>query len=204
MAISIQQLVTKRRETLPFSGPWLAGFGEPEAAGTWFIYGKSRNGKTSFTTQLAAYVSQFKRTLYYGYEEGDSESIAQQFARAGAAEISPRRLKYETEPKPLQGLVEDLEKKHAPHIVFIDSIQEAGISYREAKETLIDRFPRKLFVFISQVEGSGTLSADATRYLHKAMVKIQVKGFGAFIESRYGGGEPFPVWPEKFEQYKHD
>ncbi|MDD4747128.1 MAG: hypothetical protein PHW19_07590 [Salinivirgaceae bacterium] len=204
MAISIKQLIERKRELLPFDGAWVDAFGKPESVGSWFIYGRSRNGKTSFTTQLATYMSTFKRVVYYGYEEGDSESIAQQFERAGAKDTSARQLKYEEKPGTMAELVVDLEKKHSAQTVFIDSIQEAGFNYRETKEQLLDRFPHKLFVFISQVEGSGTLSADATRFLHKAMVKIHVKGFGAFVQSRYGGGEPFPVWPERFEKFKHD
>ena len=51
-AISVNQLLAKKRNLMPFEGVWLDIIGRPELAGSWFIYGSSGNGKTTFVLQL--------------------------------------------------------------------------------------------------------------------------------------------------------
>ncbi|MGB0918654.1 MAG: hypothetical protein ACPGU4_13755, partial [Flavobacteriales bacterium] len=55
-ALTVSNLLSKKRNLIQFTGAWLAAIGLPELAGTWFIYAASSNGKTTFVFQLVKYL----------------------------------------------------------------------------------------------------------------------------------------------------
>ena len=93
-------------------------------------------------------------------------------------------------------LIERLERHKSPKFVIIDSLQYMNISYRQY-QALKARFGRKLFVWISHADGRDPLGPTAKKVRYDANVKIRIEGFKAFAQSRYGGGEPYEIWPEK-------
>ena len=55
--LSVKNIYSQSFTTLPMSGKYEQSFGHPSDSGTWLIYGKEKNGKTTFALQLAQYLS---------------------------------------------------------------------------------------------------------------------------------------------------
>ncbi len=78
---------------------------------------------------------------------------------------------------------------------MIDSLQYTGMTFEAYKE-LLERFPKKLFVFISHADGREPAGRIATQVKFNANIKIRVSGFTAYAISRYGGGVPYTISDE--------
>lgn len=192
-AISVTDLLTKRRNVLEFEGQWLDLMGRPELSGTWIIWGGSTSGKTSFALQLAKYLTEFDRVAYNSLEEGDCESMKLAFERAGMVEVAKRIILLDREP--MGEMIDRLEKHKSPSIVIIDSLQYTQITLAQYIE-LKAKFPRKLFVFISHADGKEPDGKVARRIRYDSHVKIYISGYQAYCNSRYGGGTPYVIWAE--------
>ena len=197
-AYSIYDIRRFRPTTMKFDGEWLAAIGKPERTGSWLIWGKSANGKTRFALQLARYLATFHRVVYDSLEEGLSLTMQNAIAEVGFADV--KRTFSLLDKEPISQLRERLKKRNAPKIVIIDSVQYTGISYEEYKQ-MRDENPGKLFVFISHADGSEPKGNVANSIKFDANVKIYVEGYRAMPQSRYGGGQPYDVWPQRAEEY---
>lgn len=64
-ALTIRNLYDKVFSFLPLEDEWLEAIGtETEDSGVWLIYGKEKNGKTTFALKLANYLSTMRKVLY--------------------------------------------------------------------------------------------------------------------------------------------
>jgi len=199
-AISVNQLLSKKRKLLPFAGEWLDCFGSPELAGSWFIYGSSGNGKTSFVLQLCKYLTQFGRVAYNSMEEGDSESMKLAFLRTDMSECKRRIVLLDNESIP--ELKVRLKKHKSQKIIVIDSVQYSGMTYSEYKE-LRNEFRDVLFIIISHAEGKKPADKRAESIRYDASVKIFVEGYVAYITSRYRTGDvkEYKIWKEQADKF---
>lgn len=199
-ALSVMDILNKKRQLLSFEAEWLHSFGRPELTGAWLIWGGSGHGKTTFVMQLCKYLTRFERVLYDSLEEGDGESIKSALVRVNMREVRGRFTLVPGEN--IAMLKERLRKKKSPRIVVIDSLQYAGITYPEYT-ALRDEFKKHLFILISHAEGKLPSGKTANRVRYDAHVKGRVEGYMAFITSRYKEGDkiPFTVWKEGAEKY---
>ena len=55
----------------------------------------------------------------------------------------------------------------------------------------------------SHAEGHNPKGAVADAVKFDAFVKVYVEGYRAYPQSRYGGNEPYTVWPEGAAKYGH-
>ena len=76
-AYSAGDVLSLKRDICEFDGQWLEAVGKPELKGTWCIGGLPKNGKTSFTMQLAKYLTKWHLVAYDSIEEGVSASFAE-------------------------------------------------------------------------------------------------------------------------------
>ena len=74
--LTIRNLYDKVYSYLPLSGEWTAIGAETEDSGLWLIYGKEKNGKTTFALKLANYLSTMRKVLYVSAEENTDANIA--------------------------------------------------------------------------------------------------------------------------------
>lgn len=185
-------------KTVPFTNEWREGFGEPELRGAWMVYGASFQGKTRFTLKLIKYLSGFERCLYNSLEEGAKLSFQRAAQESGLGTCGNRVIILTGENK--HELRERLHAKRSPKIVVIDSLQYFDITAQEVHE-LLTEFDDKLFIFISHADGKKPKGAVAEAVHYHSDVKIRVEGYRAFINSRYGGGEPYTIWYEGARQY---
>lgn len=199
-AYNVHQIRQFRPATLDFDGEWLASIGRPERTGSWLIWGKSANGKTRFALQLARYLCNFCRVAYDSLEEGLSLTMQRAIAEVGFSDGKAKRNFSLLDKEPIDELAERLRKEKAPKIVIIDSLQYTGMTYT-AYKALRDENPGKLLIFISHADGAEPKGNVANSVKFDANVKIYVEGYRAMPQSRYGGGQPYDVWPQKSAEY---
>lgn len=197
-ALSVNNILTAKFNTLSFDGVWQAAVGNPELTGSWVIYGAPKNGKTSFAFMLAKYITRFKRVAYDSVEEGKSLTMQMQVQRHQMLDVGGRFVLLDKED--INELKVRLDHKKSPDVIFIDSVQFLDMKFSEYKE-LKARYPQKLFVYISHVQGTQPEGQVAKRIWRDANVIFRVEGFRAFSTSRYGGGEYIDVWKDRAEAY---
>lgn len=198
-AYSIRNVIDARFKTLAFEGEWLEAVGQPELGGSWMIYGAPKNGKTSLAMKLARYLTRFCRVAYDSVEEGLSLSMQNCVERTFEGEANRRFLLLEKEG--VEELTERLSKRScSPDAVVIDSVQFMGLRWEEYKG-LVERFPHKLFIFVSHVDGNQPEGRVARKIWRDANVYIRVEGFRGFPVGRYGGEKPIDIYPERAIRY---
>ncbi len=194
-AYSPKEIVKKTYKTLPWGGRWKEAFGLPEENSTWFISGASAAGKSSFVMQLARELTNYGQVLYASYEEGISQSFQE---RLLLFEMDKRQGWFRIVTNDTaEELTVRLKKRHSAKFIIVDSFQESGWEWTETK-TLLDAFPRKSFIFISQEAKGQPLGKPAIRLRYHAGVKVRVVGFRAYCQGRFNSdaGNSFVVWEE--------
>ena len=198
-AYSPKDVASIKHKVLPFTGKWKEVFGEPEQGDTWFISGPSASGKSSFVMQLAKMLCGIGPVLYISLEEGVGLSMQKRLNEFKMNEVQGS-FRIITD-----GDIEDLDKRLAKpksaKFIIVDSYQfafEAGWEYK-LTASLIERFSKKTFIFISQEDKGKPLGKPAIRLKYKAGVKVRTLGFRAFCEGRYAGrvGAYYSIWEEK-------
>ena len=197
-AYSVSNILTAKFRTLPFEGQWHNAVGDPELTGTWVIYGPPKHGKTSFAMMLAKYLTEFRRVAYDSVEEGKSRTIQLSLERTGMMDCGGRFVVLDKEN--VTELMERLDKHKSPDVVVIDSVQFMEMKFGEYKE-LKARYPHKLFVYVSHVQGNLPEGHVARRIWRDANVAWRVEGFRAFPVSRYGGGQHIDIDRMKATEY---
>jgi hypothetical protein len=197
---SVDELERTKFDVMPFKGDWLKSLGRPEKAGCWIIYGESYHGKTNFTVKLAKYLTEFvkHKVLINSLEEGKTESFRLTSRRSNLSQVKEKILLGNRVP--MDGVAERLLKQRSPEVIIIDSIQFTDLNKKKFND-LIEKFPHKLFIFISNADGKKPRGALAKHVKNAAMIKIRVEGFKAFPESRFGGGEPYIIDAERAAIY---
>ena len=198
-ALTVKEVLNKKRQTFPFDGKWADAFGQPECTGVWFIWGRSGNGKTSFVMQLIAELCKYDRVAFDSMEEGDSLSMRQKLVRHGLSKVGSRFHLLNAEP--MTELKERLARRKSYNIIVIDSFQYTQMSYRDYIQ-FKEQNKDKLIVFISHAKGSLPRGSAAEGVMYDATLKIWVEGFKAFSKGRFIGqtGE-FTIWDEGAERY---
>ena len=176
------------------------GPAEP-VGGTWFIYGPSKNGKTSMAMILAKALAKHYRVVYDSVEEGIRKTVRMAVERHGMDEVGRNFVLLNREF--FEDLVYRLKHSRTVRVVFIDSVQFMDLKYSEYRRLRLD-FPRTLFVFISHVKNNRGTSPDgsvATKIMRDSDVIFSVRGFKAFVTSRFGGNGEFVISEEMAAQF---
>lgn len=189
-AYSVKNVMAASFRTVGTEGRWRECIGNPEFGGTWLVYGPPKNGKTSFAMMLARYLAGSYRVAYDSIEEGLSLSIKAALDRAGMDEVGRRFVVLDKEGA--EELAERLSRRCSPDVVIIDSVQFLGLKWSEYK-MLKERFPHKLFIYVSHIEGTVPEGSVARRIWRDSNVYFRVEGFRAFPTGRYGGGATIDI-----------
>ena len=101
----------------------------------------------------------------------------------------------------VESLTERLSKPKSPEFVIMDSVQVMGLSWKDYR-MLRERFPRKLFVLVSQTDGKQPVGRPAKRMMFGADLKVWVEGHVAFSKGRFiGETAKYIVWQEAADTY---
>lgn len=198
-ALSVKQVINKKRVVWQFDGAFKDSFGNPERNAIWIIWGSSTNGKTRFLLQLTKYLTKFGNVFYNSFEEGDSESIKIGLVDTEMLDVEGKFRLVDREP--MDEFVKRMHRRW-PQFGVIDSVQYSGIDYNEYKVIKEDKKMRKKsLLFISHANGNNPDGRAADKIRYDAMIKIHVIGFVAHVRSRYGGQKPFIIWEEGAKRY---
>lgn len=177
-------------DVLPFTGEWKRHLGEVERAGSILIYGASGHGKTTYALQLMKYLCEFEKCFYNTAEEGMKKSFQRNLQLNGLKSVSS---KYSFQKEDYEKLIIRLEQKRQPKIVFIDSVQYLFRKYKRNGEDkyfeLMEKFPKTLFIWVSQMEKNAPKGAIADAIKWDAQNMIRVEDFKAYIEKTRTGGD---------------
>jgi len=198
-AVSVDQLIKKKFIDIPLpEGPLKDLIGTPERSGSWFVYGESGNGKTTFLMQMAKVLASLSKTkvAYNTLEEGARKSMQAAVEENFMWHVKNSFMILDREPIP--ELRTRLAMRKSPNVIIIDSIQYAYLDKRSYKALLAD-FPKKLFIFNGHAKGKRAKHAIGEDIEFDADVKIRVEGFVAFSVSRMSRGiqtKPYIIWHE--------
>ena len=196
-AYSVDNVLNAKFNTLEFTGEWRDAIGCPELSGSWFVFGDIKNGKTSFTMQLAKYLTTFERVAYNAVEEGLSLSIKSAYRRNNLKEVAGKFTLLDKES--VDELITRLRRHKSPNVIVIDTVQFWELTFADYKR-LKAEFPKKLFIYISHTEGRMPDGSTARKIWRDANVAIRIDGFVAFPKSRYGGGAPYVIWEREAQK----
>ena len=199
-ALTITDIRNYKTKTYLLDGGLDLALGEVELTGSWIVWGGSANGKTRFALQLAKALAKHVRVAYDSLEEGMSLSMQHAIEEVGFADVKRNFILLDGEG--IDELKERLRKQRSPKVVIIDSLQYTGLTYPGYKK-FRDEFRNKLFIWISHADGHNPKGAVADGVKFDAFVKVYVEGYRAYPQSRYGGNEPYTVWPEGAAKYGH-
>jgi hypothetical protein len=196
--LSVTDLLSMKKKVFEFTDEWYDAFGCPGIHGIWFMYGNSSSGKTSFSLQLAKYLSQFDRVVFDSLEEEFEATLQNACKRINMQEVSNRLLFVH---ESIEALSERLSRKHAPGIAFVDSFQYSRLNYKQYIE-FKEKHRNKLIIFISHADGKSPSGRAAKSVAYDASLKIWVEGYKAISKGRYIGetGE-FVIWDEGANKY---
>ena len=182
-------------QLLDWDEEWSSVFGHPAVNESWFVCGSSGGGKSSFVMQLSKELCRFGRVLYASYEEGVRPSFRRRISYLRMDEVQGRF--HVVTDDSYEELRARLSKPKSARYVVIDSIQESGMNYPEL-EALVKDFSRKGFVFVSQEMRGQPLGRTAVRLRYLAGVKVWVRGYKAWSQSREScsPGAYYTVWEE--------
>ena len=200
-ALTPSNIRNKKRTIYKFEDKWLKGFGNIEKGTRMLVYGESGNGKSMLVFLLAKYLRKFGRVAYNSLELGDSLALNTIMNEAG---IKNEIIIYNRET--VEQITERMKKHKSPEFLIIDSLQYFrdndgnGMSYKKYIE-FTQELSNKVLIFISHGKGKNPEGKLAESVKFDVDCKVFVKGFKAFITSRYGGGEPLTIWEEGAKQF---
>lgn len=197
-ALSPRDLLSKKFVTYDFSGAWRGHIGEPEQNFRMIVYGASGNGKTDYLVQFSKYLTRFGRVYYNSFEEGASKTLADAFERHSLQDVEPGSFIL-GDREPFEDMLRRMTGRNSPRFCFIDSLDFINMKTEQYQE-LIDKCPTKSFIIVSWASGKYPKSQAGKDIEYMVDVKVRVVEYKAYARSRFGGTEPYVIWPEYWER----
>lgn len=200
-AYSPKDIANLNIKELPFDGVWEIAFGRPSFYERWFIDGESASGKSTFVMLLGKKLCEYGKVMYVSLEEGVSLSFKRRMKRLLMEEVNGRFVVVAGET--MEQLAVRLKKPKSPHFVIIDSVQYMGIPFHKIKTILLDEFPRKSFIFVSQNYKGEPKGKAANDLKYDAGVKVSTYGFRAYCGGRHidDATAYFTIWEDGAYRY---
>lgn len=204
--MSLYSLEKKKYQYIHFSEPFYQAFGNREEGGIWIVYGKSGQGKTSFVFSLAKEFDRLKyRVLFASLEMGFCSDLQNMLQDVGIRSTTTDNIQF-CDSLTTEELEEQLKKQRSPDVVIIDSLQYFADQYGATAEKIIKlrkTYRKKIFVFVSHVEGREVEGKVAYHVKRDSFVRIMVEGFRAMYMGRGKAGPMgyYTVWEEGASRY---
>jgi hypothetical protein len=172
---------------MPLSGVWKDTLGDQVRAGLWLIYGREKNGKTTFALMLANHLSTFEKVLYISAEEGTASTFVAAIRNAG--------ISYDNKSLHVLGYISvddlfvKLKKHKCERIVFIDNLL---IYRKEITEEIFNKLKNEhsdtLFIFIAHEDKKEPYPGNAEICQKLASVIFKVNGMAVKVSGRGASG----------------
>lgn len=178
--INAKVLKEKQFDSLEFDGLWLQLFGCPEKNFRMLCFGKEKSGKSTLVLRFADYLAaNFGKVFYNSHEEGFSKTFQD---RIISNNISSEKL-FIGHKISYEEMMDDSFKRRYYKFIVIDSLQYMNLTYAQYK-SLIERYNRKSFIFISQINGRGKIKGG-TDISHAVDIKVFCSDGNAKVQSRF-------------------
>lgn len=203
-SLSFDNILNKRYEYIPFGREFMDAFGKRQKSGAWIVYGKSGQGKTSFTFQLAREFDRIGyKVLFASLEMGTEADFKDSLL--GFMNSSKSGMIFWDEMPTFEEFDEYLSKQRSPDVIIIDSLQSLEGEMDVTANQLIElrkKYKKKIFIYISHVEGREVQGTMAYRIKRDCFSRIEVNGFRAKYISRGAPGPKgfYVIWKEGYER----
>ena len=174
-----------------------------ELRGFWIVYGKEKNGKTTFALKLADAIAQGgERVVYVSAEEGCGGTFAAALRRSGLGRET-RRITIE-EYMSMGEVIEYYRSGQKPRVIVIDNVKSYETEFRRDRGLLHElrtKMKNKLLIFIAHERENRAYPRVAEDIKLLANVVVHVKGLVGTVVSRYEGGGGEYVIAHAAEKY---
>lgn len=198
-AYSYADLSRRTFKKMPLSGEWRRHLGTPQLGNSsWFIYGLSGHGKTSYLLQQAKELSTIEPIYYNTLEEGMKLSFQMACERENIKSIEN---KFRFQSETYDELVARMQMARPPKIVIVDSVQYLfrGLQTRHYLD-LVRSNPKTTFIWLSGAEGSNPKGKIADDIRYDSDIVVHVHDFEAVIEkNRFEAYESRIIWQKGYE-----
>ncbi|AJA67349.1 ATPase [Myroides sp. A21] len=198
-AYSYEDAKRKKFKDITVDKSWEEHLGSPQlGSSSWFIYGGSGQGKTSYVLQLVKMLCGYYKVHYNTLEEGMKKSFVLALERNNIKSVKNN---FSFHQENLEELTARLSRPRQPKIVVIDSVQyffrgKNTIDY----ELFIKKFPKTTFIWISWGRGDTPIGAVAEAVSFDSDIRVKVDKFEARIEkNRFETGKSYIIWDEGYE-----
>lgn len=134
---SAEEMGAMQYETLPFTGDYREWIGNPPKNFKMMVYGEPGFGKSTLTLGFANYLKQWGKVLFASSEEFGAPSLTEKIKRLKVNGIDFNDTIKGIDLTPYQ-------------FIFIDSVNDMGLSYEEFKKLIKETYPEKSFILIVQ------------------------------------------------------
>ncbi len=211
---SNSNIVATKHETMAFTGKWLESFGEPPADGDWIIYGTSGSGKTGFALQLAKYLTNFGRVLYWQREQGNSKTFQKSWKREKMQECGTQ-ITVADDDTTFEEIIKKMTQRKGYDFLITDSLTTLRYYIEQINnedvvksfgivnyERFRKRMKNKLRIWLSH-EKNGIPDTGVGDYIMKlADLKMRCEGFKVMTNSRSGDKmKDFVIWEKGAKEY---
>jgi nucleoside-triphosphatase THEP1 len=198
-SLGVKQIMAKKYSVYNVNEEWKNAVGTLADPFTMLVYGRPKNGKTSFIMKLCKYLTEHGKVYYNSAEEGDSKTIQDALRLAKMDEVEDGKFILGDNDTFIE-MCEKL-KKNRCKICVIDSLDYMRLTTEQFKK-LIVQFPNKSFIIICWEKRGKPGNYYAKEIEFQVGCVVHVKNFEAFITSRYGGlgpKIPYTIWEKKKE-----
>jgi hypothetical protein len=171
--ISASDLVKQKFSTIGLSGKYLKLIGDPEPGFSMIIFGKPKQGKSTFAIDFAKELTRLGKVLYVAFEEGQGYTLRDKVIRNEAD---------------VPGL--DFANKLPPTLsgykyTFMDSVTDAGISEVSFNALVKANKAREIATIgVLHATKAGSFRGGLT-YAHTVDIVIRVENGTAYAQGRY-------------------
>lgn len=191
-SLGIKGFLSKQFATYKLPEVWVQAIGEISDPFTWLVFGKPKNGKTSFLLQFCKAMCLSGVKVYYNsMEEGASKTMQDAFIRLDMASI-PDGLFTLGDRDTFSEMVEKLKKNRAK-VCIIDSRDYMKLTTDQWKR-LTTTFPKKSFVLVCWEQSGKPLGKYAKDIEFMVSMVTHVRNFKALTNGRFGAGLQFTIW----------
>lgn len=202
--MSLSNLEAIKYTYIPFTERFSEAFGNREKGGIWMVYGKAGSGKSRFVMDLAKEFAEIgMKVLFATLEMGYCKDFREELHNVG---INRGHAITFTEDVTCEEIDEQLSKQRSYDVVIIDSIQYFVNQYDATAEKIINlrkKYRKKIFLFVSHVEGKEVEGKTAYAVKRDSFVRILVEGFRAIYIGRGKAGPVgyYTIWKTGAEKY---
>jgi predicted ATP-dependent serine protease len=191
-SLGIAQLLTKVYASMKIAAEWLAAVGEISEPFTWLIFGKPKNGKTTFVLKFCRMVIEQGYKVYYNsMEEGDSKTFVNALRNAGFTKQHAG--KFILGDRDTFTEMCDKLKKNKAKVVVIDSRDYMKLTTDQWKRLTV-MFPRKCFILICWEQSGKPLGKYAKDIEFMVSMVTHVSRFTATTNGRFGSNLKYTIW----------